>query len=81
MGGRDGGEGPWIWPIYSRISTPGLRSRVAKRPLWPLAGWVGVVMGVILTLEEGPGGVGGAVGVSEERVRSVARWVGVRDGE
>lgn len=36
------------------MNVPGFRSEAAKRPHCPLAGWNGLEMGVILTIEEGP---------------------------
>lgn len=50
-------EEVWISPRYCKMNVPGFRSLVAKSPDWPYAGWVGVVMGVIFTIEEGPVGM------------------------
>lgn len=61
---------------------PGLRSLDAKRPDCPFAGWEVVVMGVILTSEEGPFGVFGGMGrASFGQVRIAERWAGVSDFE
>lgn len=69
---ESGGIGACISPIYCRISIPGFRSLLAYNPHWPLAGWEGSLIGVILTRGEGPlvceGGMGRASGVGVRRV-------------
>ena len=50
-------EEAWISPRYCKMNVPGFRSLAAKSPDCPLAGWVGVAIGVIFTTEEGPVGM------------------------
>jgi len=68
-----------ISPRYCRINVPGFRSFAAKSPDCPLAGWEGVVIGVILTRGQGPFGVlAGMERVSFGRFRRDEMWSGVR---
>jgi len=68
-----GGGEVWITPRYWRINVPGLRSFVAKSPLWPHAGWDGVVIGVIFTSGQSPKGV--VAGISGDSFGRVCRAV------
>jgi len=64
------------------MKEPGFRSFAAKSPDCSFAGWEGVVIGVILTREQGPlGWLAGVEMASFGRVRRDNRWSGVRFGE
>lgn len=61
------------------MNEPGGRSFAAKSPLWPFAGWAGLVMGMIFTCGHGPSAVvAGMFTASIGRVRRALSWDGVK---